>query len=181
VTVALAASGIEAGGMGARVFGRLGPGILAIILGLLAAEPAAAAASIGISVDGVWCRVSEYRAQTGFVYMTLTVRGEPADKLIGASTPLATTVKMVAPVLHKKRERLEEVSEIELDAHAPTVLQPQGQHFLLRGLRHKLQPGQSFVMTLEFAKTGKHDITVHVLKAGPADGMPSLPKGVKLH
>jgi len=180
VTVAPAAGGIEAGGMGARVFGRLGPGILAIILGVVAAEPAAAA-NIGISVDGVWCRVSEYRAHTGFVYMTLTVRGEPADKLIGASTPLAATVKMIAPVLHKKREHLEEVSEIELDAHAPTVLQPQGQHFLLRGLRHKLQPGQSFVMTLDFGKTGKHDITVHVLKAAPAEGMPALPKGVKLN
>ena len=149
-------------------------------LGLLVGGPASAA-NIGISVDGVWCRVSEYRAHTAFVYMTLTVRGEPTDKLIGASTPLASTTEMVAPITHKRHEHLETVAEIELDAHAPTVLQPQGQHFILKGVHHKLLPGQSFIMTLDFAKTGKHDITVHVLKAQPGDGMPELPKGVKLN
>jgi len=162
------------------VFGRICLGLVAIVLGTLAAG-SAAAANIGISVDGVWCRESEYRARTAFVYMTLTVRGEPTDKLIGASTPLAATVEMIAPVMGKKREHLLRIGEIELDAHAPTVLQPQGPHFLLKGLRHKLQPGQSFVMTLSFAKTGKHDITVHVLKTAPAEGMPELPKGVKLN
>lgn len=151
------------------------------ILGLLAGRSALAADAAGISVDGVWCRVSEYRAHTAFVYMTLTVRGEAVDKLVGASTPLASTTQMVAPITHKRHEHLETVAELELDAHAPTVLQPQGPHFILKGLHHKLQPGQSFIMTLEFAKTGKHDITVHVLKAQPGDGMPALPKGVKLN
>jgi copper(I)-binding protein len=153
---------------------------LAASLVLLIGSPAAAA-NIGISVDGVWCRVSPYRAHTAFVYMTLTVRGEPADTLIGATTPLANTTEMVAPTTRKRRERLESVAELALDAHAPTVLQPQGPHFILKGLHHKLEPGQSFIMTLNFAKTGKHDITVHVLKASPGDGMPELPKGVKLN
>ncbi|MEI9987624.1 MAG: copper chaperone PCu(A)C [Aliidongia sp.] len=165
--------------MGPRVFSRILSGILAVLFGMLVVGPATAA-SAGISVDGVWCRVSDYRARTGFVYMTVTIRGEQTDKLIGASTPVASATELIAPVQHKKREHLESVPEIELDAHAPTVLQPQGPHFLLRGLHHKLQPGESFIMTLDFAKAGKHDITVHVLKAAPADGMPALPKGVKL-
>jgi copper(I)-binding protein len=166
--------------MGVRMLSRYCAGILLASLGLLAGGPAMAA-NVGISVDGVWCRVSEYRAHTAFVYMTLTVRGEPTDKLIGASTPLANTTEMVAPITHKRHEHLETVAELELDAHAPTVLQPQGPHFILKGVRHTLQPGQSFIMTLDFAKTGKHDITVHVLKAPPGDGMPELPKGVKLN
>jgi copper(I)-binding protein len=166
--------------MGLRAFSRIFAGILAIIPGMLAAGPAVAAGNKGISVDGVWCRASEYRAHTAFVYLTLTVRGEPTDTLIGASTPLATNTEMIAPVMHKHRERLDRVDGIELDAHVPTVLQPQGPHFLLTGLHHKLLPGQSFVMTLAFAQTGKREITVHVLKSAPADGMPELPKGVKL-
>jgi periplasmic copper chaperone A len=165
--------------MGPRVFSRILSGILAVLFGMLVVGPASAA-SAGISVDGVWCRVSDYRAHTGFVYMTVTIRGEQSDKLIGATTPVASATELIAPVLRKKRERLESVPEIELDAHAPTVLQPQGPHFLLRGLHHKLQPGESFIMTLDFAKAGKHDITVHVLKTAPADGMPVLPKGVEL-
>lgn len=164
--------------MGGRFFTWVGS--LAILLVLLGASPAMAA-DAGISVDGVWCRVSEYRAHTGFVYMTLTVRGEPVDRLVGASTPLATTVELIAPIRVKQRERLERVPEIELDAHAPTVLQPQGPHFLLRGVRHKLQPGESFVMTLNFAHAGKREITVHVRQAAPGEGMPGLPKGVRLN
>jgi copper(I)-binding protein len=164
--------------MGALVVFRIRPGILAVLFGLLMTGTASAT---GISADGVWCRVSDYRARIGFVYMTLTIRGEPVDKLIGASTPLAETVTMIAPVMEKKRERLQAVEAIELDAHAPTVLQPQGPHFLLKGLRHRLQPGQSFVMTLNFAKTGQHDVTVHVRASAPADGSPGLPKGVKLN
>jgi copper(I)-binding protein len=164
--------------MGGRFFNWVG--VLAALLVLFGASPAIAA-DAGISVDGVWCRVSEYRAHTAFVYLTLTVRGEPADKLVGASTPLAATVELIAPVRAKKRERLERVPEIELDAHAPTVLQPQGPHFLLKGVRHKLLPGQSFVMTLNFAQTGKREITVHVRQAAPGEGMPGLPKGVRLN
>jgi copper(I)-binding protein len=166
--------------MGLRAFSRMGAGILAIIPGMLAAGSAFAADNKGISIDGVWCRVSEYRAHTAFVYLTLTVRGEPTDTLIGGSTPLAASTGIIAPVMHDRRERLDRVDAIELDAHAPTVLQPQGPHFLLKGLRHKLLPGQSFVMTLTFAHTGKREITVRVLKSTPADGMPGLPKGVKL-
>ena len=161
-------------------FGRIFPGFLAAILALLAAEPAVAD-SRGVSVDGVWCRVSEARAHTAFVYMTLTVRGEPTDTLVGASTPLASTAKMVGPIPIQGRPHVNTIEAIDLDAHAPTVLQPQGPHFLLKGLRHKLLPGQSFVMTLVFAKTGKHDITVHVRQSAPADDMPKLPKGVKLN
>jgi periplasmic copper chaperone A len=161
-------------------FGRILPGFLAAALAFLAAEPAAAD-SRGVSVDGVWCRVSDSRAHTGFVYLTLTVRGEPTDTLVGASTPLASTAKMVGPVSVHGRPRFNTIEAIELDAHAPTVLQPQGPHFLLKGLRHKLLPGQSFVMTLIFAKAGRHDITVHVRQSAPADGMPKLPKGVKLN
>jgi copper(I)-binding protein len=167
--------------MGVRLLSRRCAGLLLMgLLGFLAVGPASAA-TVGISADGVWCRISEYRAHTAFVYMTLIIRGEPTDKLVGASTPLANTTELVAPITHKRHDRLEKVTELELDAHAPTVLQPQGPHFILKGLHHRLQPGQSFIMTLEFARAGKHDITVHVLKASPGDGMPELPKGVKLN
>jgi hypothetical protein len=170
--------------MAARIFGRLRSGIFATVFGMTWAGAAlagsAAPENAGISVDGVWCRLSVNRAHTAFVYMTLTVRGVPADTLVGAATPLAATAEMIAPAGRKRRNKFERIEQIPLDAHAPTVLQPEGPHFLLKGLHHDLQAGQSFIMTLSFAKAGKHDITVHVLSAAPGDGMPQLPSGVKL-
>jgi copper(I)-binding protein len=159
---------------------RVRSGILISVFSILFSGQAFAARSSGVSVDGVWCRVSEVHAHTAFVYMTLSIGAEPADKLVGATTPIAGNVEMLAPRSVKGRERLEAAHEIELDAHAPTVLQPQGPHLILKGMRHPLLPGEKFLITLEFAKAGKREVMVKVLKQPPATGMPDLPKGVKL-
>jgi periplasmic copper chaperone A len=148
-----------------------------LVLGALASTPAVAA----VSVDGTWCQQSAAKARTAYVYMTVTDRGEPADLLIGAATPLAAAVDMIAPVARGHNLRLEPVRAIELDPHAPTILEPQGPHLRLRGLRFRLSPGSSFVMTLAFAREGKRDVTVHVLDESLVERMPTLPKGVKLN
>jgi copper(I)-binding protein len=166
--------------MGLRWFGRLGFGILALGFWTAFAGTGFAARAPGISVDGVWCRISQEKAHTGFVYMTLSVSGGAGDALVGAMTPLARTVEILAVRQIKGRDRLERVKEIELDTHAPTVLQPQGPHLILRGLKQKLVPGDKFILTLEFAKAGKRDVTVKIVANPPHIGLPELPKGVKL-
>lgn len=148
-----------------------------LALGVVASTPAAAA----VSVDGTWCQQSVAEARTAYVYMTVTDRGEPADLLIGAATPLAAAVDMIAPVARGRSLRLERVRAIELDPHAPTILERRGPHLRLKGLRFRLSPGTSFVMTLAFAREGKRDVTVHVLDESPVERMPTLPKGVKLN
>ena len=161
-----------------RRFGRLQNCIIGLMAWLALAGSAAAARQPGISVDGVWCRMSEERAHTGFVYMTLSIAGADGDALVGAETPLASKVELLAPQQVKGREKLEPVRSIALDSHAPTVLQPQGPHLILRGVHQKLMPGDHFVLTLDFAKAGKRDVTAKVVAHPPHIGLPELPKGV---
>jgi len=161
-----------------RRFAHFHPFIIGFMLWLALAGSAAAARAPGISVDGVWCRMSEEKAHTGFVYMTLSFAGPDGDALVGAETPLASKVELLAPKTVKGREKLERVLSIELESHAPTVLQPQGPHLILRGVRHKLAPGDHFVLTLDFAKAGKRDVTAKVVTHPPHIGLPELPKGV---
>ncbi|HVJ51243.1 MAG TPA: copper chaperone PCu(A)C [Aliidongia sp.] len=163
-----------------RWLGRLGLGIFAIGLWLSIAGTALAARVPGISVDGVWCRISTEKTHTGFVYMTLSIAGGEGDQLVGATSPVARTVDMLAPQQVKGREKLQRTSSIALDPHFPTVLQPQGPHLILHGIRQKLAPGDNFVLTLEFAKAGKRDVTAKIVSHPPHIGLPELPKGVKL-
>jgi copper(I)-binding protein len=166
--------------MGLRWFGRVGLGIVVIGFGAGFAGTAFAARTPGISVDGVWSRISREKAHTGFVYMTLSLAGDSGDTLVGAMTPLARSVEILTVRQVKGRERLERAKAIELETHAPTVLQPQGPHLILRGLKQRLMPGDKFILTLEFAKAGKRDVTAKVVADPPHIGLPELPKGVKI-
>lgn len=155
---------------------RAGPVCAALLAGLLLSP--AGSAEPAISVDGAWCRVSQVQAGTAFVYMTVSV--SEADALVGASTPLADHAEILEPRMVKGREMLVNTAAIPLDPHGPTVLQPQGPHIILKGLKQKLAPGDSFTVTLQFDHGGRQDAAVKVLKQPPATGMPDLPKGVKL-
>jgi copper(I)-binding protein len=139
-----------------------------------------AAREPGISIDGVWCRISQEKAHTGFVYMTLSIAGAAGDSLVGATSPLARSIELLTVKRVKNRDRLERTDAIELENHAPTVLQPQGPHLVLHGLKQKLEPGDKFVLTLDFAKAGKREVTAKIVSRPPHIGLPELPKGVKL-
>jgi copper(I)-binding protein len=55
---------------------------------------------------------------------------------------------------------------LDLPAGQPVTLQPGATHIMLIGLSEKLVPGQSFPLTLTFAKAGTREVTVSVGKAG---------------
>jgi copper(I)-binding protein len=46
------------------------------------------------------------------------------------------------------------------------TLKPGGYHIMLMGLTQPLQPGQSFPLTLDFAKSGRREVNVTVEKVG---------------
>lgn len=153
------------------------PTLLGMLL-LLGAPPAWAGDAPPVSVDGAWARLSDVRAGTAFVYLTLTLRGEETDRLVSAETPVADNAQILEPTPRSGREILAPTPAVALDSHAPTILQPQGPHIILKGLKQKLAPGDNFTVTLGFEQAGKLDATVKVLKDPPA-GV-ELPKGVTL-
>jgi copper(I)-binding protein len=140
---------------------------------------AAAAPADPVSVDGAWARHST-RPHVMFVYLTVSLKKDTMDTLIGASSPLADKIDLLAPLTVHGRQELEPVLGIELESHAPTVLQPGGPHLILRGVRQRLRPGDSFVVTLRFTNSGERNIMVKLVEEPPGTGMPSVPPGVKL-
>ncbi|GGF40456.1 hypothetical protein GCM10011611_53610 [Aliidongia dinghuensis] len=141
----------------------------------------AAAAAEPVSVDGAWAHRST-RAHVVFVYLSISLAKDARDVLIGAASPIADKIDILdlMPRSKGRGESLEPVLALELDSHAPTVLQPGAAHLILRGVKQKLKTGDSFPVTLRFANAGSRDVVVKLLDLPPSSGMPAVPKGIKL-
>jgi len=113
-------------------------------------------------------------ASNGAAYITaLENGGKTADRLLRASTPVAQRVELhTMSVDAQGVMRMREIESVELAPGARVTMQPGiGMHLMLVGLKQPLKAGDSFPITLEFAKAGKVEITLGVQAPKGAAGM----------
>lgn len=90
-------------------------------------------------------------------------RGEQADRLVGASTPVATRVELHRRALDAGVMRMREVPYIELPPKADTPLRHGGEyHLMLIDLKQPLKDGERFDLTLHFERAGTRTVKVWV-------------------
>jgi periplasmic copper chaperone A len=134
----------------------------------LAAEPAE------IEVSGVWARASAGMTQSGAAYLTLDNRGPTDDRLLGVATPSAKDAQLHEMSMDKDNVmHMRHVQGIALPAGKTVKLAPGGFHVMLMGLTAPLKAGDTFPLTLRFAKSGERTVEVTVMPmgaAGPAGG-----------
>lgn len=119
-------------------------------------------------VERAWARASV--ARNGAAYVTIRNDGKEVDRLVAASSPVAKTVELHTHTMDNGVMRMRQIKAVEVHPGTPAVLQPGGNHIMLIGLNRKLTKGDSFPMTLQFAKSGKVTVTVSVM-AIAAKGM----------
>lgn len=108
--------------------------------------------------------------QPGGAYVTLENAGKAADKLVAASSPIATSVQIHSMSMDGNIMRMREVTNIELPAGAKLAMKPgDGYHLMLLGLKQPLKAGDKFPLTLTFEKAGKVEVSVWVENNKPAD------------
>ena len=90
--------------------------------------------------------------------------GNAADRLLRASTPVATRVELHTMAVNAQGVmRMREIDGIALAPHAKIRMRPgSGLHLMLVGLKQPLKDGTRFPMTLEFERAGKVEVTVIV-------------------
>jgi copper(I)-binding protein len=142
----------------------------AITAALLACVSVARAAPPVIVVSRAWSRPAH---GTAVVYATFRNSGSVADRLVGASSPLALhvglhesfetkTAAMSMPMGNMPggaMEGMKTVSSIPVPAGGTTMLEPGGYHLML-DLRHDIRAGETVPLRLHFARAGW--ITVNV-------------------
>ena len=148
------------------------PPLLAAAL-LLAASPLLAppARAQTVTVEHPWARATAEHAEVGAAYATLTAG--TADRLTGATTPLAAKVEVHEVIHDDNVMRMRELSGgLPLEAGKTVTLAPGGYHLMLTGLKQPLKPGETFPLTLTFASEPPVTVTVPVTAAGAAAAAP---------
>ncbi len=99
----------------------------------------------------------------GAAYVSIDNRGKEADRLVGASSPVAGKTEIHTMKMEGNVMRMREVGEIAIAPGSTVVMQPgDGYHIMLLKLKKPLNAGDEFPLTLNFEKAGKVEVTVTV-------------------
>ncbi len=141
---------------------------------MIAMPLAAFAQQSAIQVDHVWSRAAP-AGHEGVVYLTITDTG-PADTLTGVTTPVAAMAELHETVNDNGVMKMRAITSLPVTPGKPVTLAPGGYHIMLMDLKQPLKEGDSFPVTLSFAKAGQVTATASVAKAG-AGAMPGMDHG----
>lgn len=154
---------------------------LALAAGLMLGSGVALAQGGDVKITDAWARATPGGAETAGAYVT--VESPAGDRLTGASTPVAQQAEFHQMTMDGNIMKMRQVDGVDLPAGKPVTLKPGGYHIMLTGLAKPLREGQTFPLTLDFAKAGAREVTVSVGKIGamgpggqPQDGasMPGM-------
>jgi copper(I)-binding protein len=145
------------------------------VVALLGLDTAARAAQIEIIQP--WVRVTPGQS-TGALYFTIHNGGAQADRLVGASTPMARRAELHSSVEQGNVVRMEKIDGVEIAAGGSAAFQPGGLHVMLIGLEPNAVPGQMLQITLRFERAGELKVAAPILAPG---GKPPAPSGMGAH
>lgn len=132
-----------------------------------ATDTTTAPAAITVSAIDAKAFATAPGATTGAVFLTLINNGTETDKLVGASTDVASTVEIhESSVSPTGTMEMRKVDGVEIGAGQQATLSPEGYHIMLMGLTAPLTQGQMFTVTLDFDKSADVVVPVTVTPAG---------------
>jgi periplasmic copper chaperone A len=149
--------------------------LLALVAGLMLLSPMALAQTADIKITDAWARATPGGAQTAAAYVT--IESAAGDRLTGVSTPAAQKAEIHEMTMVGNVMNMRPVDGVDLPAGQAVTLKPGGYHIMLTGLAKPLREGDTFPLTLTFAKAGAREVTVSVAKIGamgPGGGMPGM-------
>jgi copper(I)-binding protein len=157
---------------------RHAPRVLLLLLALFVGNTSFAETEPTIHIVDVKARPTAPGAQTGAVYLVLMNHGAADDSLTGLSTPIAAMAELHRTVDSGGISRMDAVPDLVVKANDGVTFAPGALHIMLMGLKQQLKPGDSFPLTLNFAKAGPVTVTVAVQqikgKPKPVQDMPGM-------
>jgi copper(I)-binding protein len=115
----------------------------------------------GLTIGHPHARPTAPAQPTGGGYMKLVNNG-PADRLLAASAPVATSVQLHSMQMEGDVMRMREVDAIDLPAGKTVELKPGGLHLMFIGLKAPFVPGQKIPLKLRFEKAGEVSVEMTV-------------------
>ncbi len=132
-----------------------------------AAAPSATTAVATINAEGATAFATAPSATTGAVFLTLHNPQAAADKLVGASTSVASSVEIHESATDANGvATMTKVDALEIPAGQQVSLKTGGYHLMLMGLTAPLVEGTPFDITLDFENAPDVTLPVTVTAAG---------------
>ena len=125
-----------------------------------------------ITVDDPFARASAGSVKVGAAYMIVKNSGAAADALVAAESPVAARAELHTHIEDGEVMRMRQVSSIDVPAGGTVSLQPGGLHIMLIDLKQPLRQGETFPLTLTFAKAGRLAVDVPVKSPAEMGSMP---------
>lgn len=122
-------------------------------------------ASAQVSVEQPWSRATPPGAKVGAGFMQLRSAGA-AERVVGASSPLAGRVEMHVTVREGDVMKMREVKSFEVPAGGRFELKPGGAHLMLMDLKRSLKQGEKVPLTLKLEKGGELKLEMTVEEMG---------------
>jgi periplasmic copper chaperone A len=119
-----------------------------------------------IVVEQPFARATPKGAMTGAAYMTLLNNGASADRLVGATTPVADKVQFHQASEENGVSRMRELHSVDLESGAKVSFKPGDMHMMIVGLKQPLVQGQTLSLALQFEKAGNIEVTVPIQGIG---------------
>jgi len=120
------------------------------------------------TVTNAWARATPPGTTVGAAYMTIQ-GGKESDRLVDAHSDRAAMVHLHTVEEQGGVSKMRAIDAVEIPAGQRVSLAPKSTHVMLMGLEGPLVAGQTFVVTLRFAKAGEQPVTVTVKPATATD------------
>jgi len=131
------------------------------------AASAVATPTATINAEGATAFATAPSSTTGAVFLTLHNPQATADKLVGASTAVATSVEIHESATDANGvASMNKVDALEIPAGQQVSLKAGGYHLMLMGLSAPLVEGTPFDITLDFENAADVTVPVTVTAAG---------------
>src|SRR6201995_5374763 len=130
------------------------------------------AISAEIVIREAWSRATPKGVNVAAGYLTIENRGDTADRLVSASTPVARKVAIHEMLQAGGVMRMRATDGLTIPPHGKLVLAQGGSHLMFLQLAAPLSEGERVPVSLDFEKTGQIDTSLEVGGVG-AKGPPS--------
>ena len=118
-----------------------------------------------VTAERPWTRATPPGAKIGAGFVTLKSAGA-ADRVVGASSPVAGRVEMHVTLREGEVMRMREVRAFEVPAGGAFELKPGGAHLMLMDLKRPLKKGEKVLLTLKLEKGGELKLEMNVEEMG---------------
>jgi copper(I)-binding protein len=124
-----------------------------------------------IKIEGAYTRATAPGQQVAGGFMKIDNKGNAADQLLSASSPVAGEVQLHEMAMDGNVMKMRQVKDIAVPAGGSVELKPGGYHLMFLNLKGPFAAGQTVPVKLKFAKAGEVEVKMPVNAMGAQHNM----------